>query len=424
MKRYSEYKDSGIEWIGEIPSHWKKSKVGYIGNYINGFAFNPSQWSDEGYKIIRIQNLTDSSKSFNFYSGKIDKKYIIKKGDILISWSATLDTFIWDDDEDAVLNQHIFKVVVDEDKICKSYYVWLANWFISEMQNEKHGSTMQHLTKNTFDKFVVYLPSMEEQVYLAKYLDKKTSQIDNLISKKEELIETLKASRTKLISETVTKGFDKNVPMKDSGVEWIGDIPSHWEIKKIKYLFDVIGGGTPSSSEESYWDGDIRWITPKDIDEAMYVDDTSRTISMKGVINSSAKIIKQDSIVITTRAPIGNICINRYEATTNQGCHSLINTKNMNIKFYYYYLNSIKDILVAYGKGTTFIELSKQGLEDIFTVHVPIDEQNRIADYLENKTSNIDNLISVIKEQIEVLKKAKQKLITEVITGKIDITNL
>jgi type I restriction enzyme S subunit len=146
---------------------------------------------------------------------------------------------------------------------------------------------------------------------------------------------------------------------------------------------------------------------------------------MKGVNNSSARIIKKDSIVITTRALIGNICINKYDSTTNQGCHSLINNKNKNEKFYYYYMNSIKDILLAYGKGTTFIELSKQGLEDIYVVDIPtLKEQNKIANYLDKKTLQIDTLISKIQEQIELLKKAKQKLITEVATGKIDVTNL
>lgn len=207
---------------------------------------------------------------------------------------------------------------------------------------------------------------------------------------------------------------------KDSGVEWIGEIPSHWEVKKIKYIFDILGGGTPSSTEESYWDGDIRWITPKDIDENVYVEDTSRTISMKGVNNSSAKLIKKDSIVITTRAPIGNICINRYDTTTNQGCHSLINSKNKNEKFYYYYMNSIKDILIAHGKGTTFIELSKQGLENIYVVDIPIFEQNKIVSYLDKKTSQIETLISKKEELIEALKASRHKLISRTVTKGID----
>lgn len=430
MKRYNDYKDSGVEWIGNIPSHWEKSKVGYIGNYINGFAFNPSQWSDEGYKIIRIQNLTDSSKSFNFYNGKIDKKYIIKKGDILISWSATLDTFIWDD-EDAVLNQHIFKVVVDEDKICKSYYVWLANWFISEMQNEKHGSTMQHLTKNTFDKFVVYLPPMEEQVFLAKYLDKKTSQIETLISKKEELIETLKASRTKLISETVTKGLDKNVPMKDSGVEWIGDIPSHYNVKKLRYLGNLQNGISKGSEEFGFG---YPFVSYGDVYKNINISN-----EVEGLVNSSKEdrriysVIEGDVFFTRTSETIEEIgfastCLKTIQNATFAGflIRFRPNTNELYKGYskYYFRSNIHRKFFVKEMNLVTRASLGQNLLKNLPVVIPSYEEQIEISNYLDKQVTIIDNSITKIQEQIEILKRAKQKLITEVVTGKIDVTNL
>lgn len=251
----SEMKDSGVEWIGKIPNDWTKTKVGYLANYINGYPFKPTQWSNVGYKIIRIQNLTNQNQTFNMYNGEIDKKYIIVKGDILISWSATLDTFIWNLNEKAVLNQHIFKVEPYLNTITKEYYLWLAKWFILEMGNSKHGSTMQHVTKEIFEKFVVYIPKIKEQKKLSDFLDKKASQFDLIISKKEALIEKLEEAKKSLISEVVTgkvkvvktdDGYDlvkrSSDEMKDSGIEWLGEIPKDWKFTRLKYIINTTKG--------------------------------------------------------------------------------------------------------------------------------------------------------------------------------------
>jgi restriction endonuclease S subunit len=113
-KRYPAYKDSGVEWLGEVPEHWEQSKVKYLANYLNGLAFKPSDWSEQGIKIIRIQNLTDPGSVYNYYEGYLDNKYLIRKGDILISWSASLGVYTWAEDEPAWLNQHIFKVTLNK----------------------------------------------------------------------------------------------------------------------------------------------------------------------------------------------------------------------------------------------------------------------------------------------------------------------
>src|SRR5699024_9486257 len=151
-------KDSNIEWVGKIPRTWNVSKVKWLGSFINGYAFKPSDWGDKGIPIIRIQNLTNPDKKLNYFDGEVDAKHLITRGDYLISWSDTLSVFRWEY-RDAYLNQHIFKVILNEQNVEYNFFYWLAKVFMEEMSNKKHGSTMQHVTKITFENFTVTLPS-------------------------------------------------------------------------------------------------------------------------------------------------------------------------------------------------------------------------------------------------------------------------
>lgn len=178
----------------KIPPGWRASQVKYLGRYINGYAFKPEDWSHEGKPILRIQNLSNPNASLNRYQGVLPEAYIVRNGDILISWSASLGVFQWTG-EDAWLNQHIFKVDIHKSLVRPDYFRWLASWFIYEMAHKAHGSTMQHLTWDAFGSFPVLLPSLEEQRKIANYLDSETAKIDTLISARERLLDLLTEKR-------------------------------------------------------------------------------------------------------------------------------------------------------------------------------------------------------------------------------------
>ena len=184
-KTYDTYKDSGISWIGYIPNNWKISKMKHIGTYINGYAFKPSDWNNEGKPIIRIQDLTGSQSNPNYYNGELDEKYLVKAGDILVSWAATLDAFIWSRKE-GWLNQHIFKAIPNTNIVCKDFFFWLVKVAMSEMNNDnKHGIVMQHVTTGVFNIFKIPLPPLTEQEEISCVLNKKCSEIEELISEFE-----------------------------------------------------------------------------------------------------------------------------------------------------------------------------------------------------------------------------------------------
>ena len=139
-------KDNGVEWIGKIPSEWGKSRLKYVGRYINGYAFKPEDWGDTGLPIIRIQDLTGSNDKPNFYNGELDSKYLVSDGDILVSWAATLDSFIWNKGK-GWLNQHIFKAIPNSAIIDRNFFFWMIKEAMKNMNNDnKHGIFMQHVT--------------------------------------------------------------------------------------------------------------------------------------------------------------------------------------------------------------------------------------------------------------------------------------
>ena len=190
--------------------NYKLSPIMNVANFINGYPFKPTEWQTTGYKIIRIQNLTDTNKTYNYTSIKVPKKYIVKKGNILVSWSATIDVFEWDDD-DAYLNQHIFKVEFDEKKVNKTYFKLALRKTINDLIKFAHGSTMKHIVKGDFDNHKIPLPPIDDQVRIAAIL----TRAEKLIVKRKESIkaldELLKSSFLDMFGDPVSneKGWEK-----------------------------------------------------------------------------------------------------------------------------------------------------------------------------------------------------------------------
>lgn len=261
------------------------------------------------------------------------------------------------------------------------------------------------------------IPTISEQQRIVDYLDRKTKAIDARISvleKKSDAYTRLKAS---VINRAVTRGLNPNVPLKDSGIEWIGMIPELWEIKRIKDNFKCYGGSTPSSKVESYWDGSIIWIAPADMQAFGEISEGANTITQEGYNSCGTTLVPEGSIIISTRAPIGKVNITTVPMCTSQGCKSIV-PYNINNNYAAYYLFCKSKELNVLGRGTTFIELSYKSLVSFPIPFPPITEQQEIVSYLDSKCSEIDNTIDNIGKQIDALKRLKRSLINEVVTGK------
>lgn len=208
---------------------------------------------------------------------------------------------------------------------------------------------------------------------------------------------------------------------KPSGVEWIGDIPENWKVKRLKYLFHIYNGATPKSDNEDFWNGEIVWVTPADYStEMQYLSDSRSKITFEGLMSCAAKVAPVGSVIISNRAPIGLVAIASVPLCTNQGCKSLVAKTNVDARYFYYFLSTQAQVLNALGKGTTFLELSSSQLGAFMLPLPDIEMQSDIADYLDREVLKINAAIMVKEKLIDLLKEKRTAIISHAVTKGLD----
>ena len=320
----------------------KKVKLGEVATFINGYAFKPQDWSTEGKEIIRIQNLTKTSKEINYYSGKIDKKYIVETGDILISWSGTLGVFQWYG-KTAVLNQHIFKAVFDKLDINKSYFKYVVEKGLQDAVKNTHGSTMKHLTKKYFDNIIVSYTSLKEQQKISRKLD----LLSKLISMRQEQLEEL------------------NLLVKSRFNEMFGDVilnNKEWEISKWNEILTIRNGKNQKNVEDK--NGQF-------------------PIYGSGGIIGYAKdwIVKKNSVIIGRKGNINKPILvreNFWNVDTAFGLEPILEKINSEYLFYFCQLYNFEKL----NKAVTIPSLTKSDLLDISLPLPPLSRQDEFADFV------------------------------------------
>jgi len=411
-KKYPKYKDSGIEWLGEIPEHWEVRKVKYIFKVGRGRIISQQELEDNGkYPVFSSQTENDGILG---YINTFDYDYS------QLTWTTdgvnAGTVFLRKGKYNCTNICGTLKPIKKENLNFLKYSLQYSTKFYK--RPDTNGAKI--MNNEMANIFIVY-PPLPEQKVIATFLDIEIEKIDTLIKKEEELIKLLEEKKEALITKAVTKGL-KNTKMKDSGIEWLGEIPEYWEVRRLKYVVKIINGSTPSSKIKEYWNGNIIWITPQDFGKNKYLQNSKRKITKLGLLNCGTEIVPKNSIILTTRAPIGNVAIAKHSLCTNQGCKSLIPLK-ITSNYLYYYFVSISSVLNALGIGTTFKELNTESLKNLSIPLPPLQEQKQIAEYLDKKLSQIDKLIKKSKKAIELLKEKKEALITNAVTGKIDVRN-
>ena len=208
--------------------------------------------------------------------------------------------------------------------------------------------------------------------------------------------------------------------MKDSGIPWIGQIPEDWKVGRLKNFYDVWGGTTPSTENIGFWNGNIKWATPIDFKEN-YIYDTLKKITKLAIEKNNLKVAHENTLILTTRAPIGKIAITKAEMTCNQGCKILFSKNKVFYRYTYYYLLAFCNILNVLGTGTTFLEISSTNLSNFNHLFLRLEIQQQIVEYLDKRCEEIDNLIKIKQEKIEKLKEYKKSLIYQYVTGKKEV---
>ena len=424
-------KDSGIEWIGEIPEGWEVSKLKYLGRYVNGYPFKPDDWGDKGKPIIRIQDLTGSNDSPNYYDGDIDAKYHIKNGDILVSWAATLDAFIWNKG-DGLLNQHIFKAIPQEEKITSYFFFWMIKEAMQNMNNDnKHGIFMQHVTLDVFNNFSVPLPPLSEQKRIATYLFQKISKADIMLDDTLSSITGYKKLKQAVITQAVTKGVRGEREMKDSGVEWIGEIPKEWRKTQLRHCATIKSGITLGKS----YSKDTVLIERPYLRVANvqggYVD-LNDLATIEVTPDEDLKYRLHSGDVLMTeggdRDKLGRGCVwhGEIEPCLHQNHVFAVQTNETIL------LPEFLEYLTASDVGRSYFDVTAIKTTNLactssskvlaFTIPLPpIEEQIEIVSYIKKRSLELNKLIMKKELLVQELERYKKSLIYEVVTGKREV---
>ena len=429
MNRYERYKDSGIPWLGEVPEHWKTLSIKRLSQVKRGASprpiDNPDYFDDDGeYAWVRIadvtasnmyllettQRLSDLGKSFSVplqpnslflsIAGSVGKPIITKIK------ACIHDGFVYFPEY-----KHNMKFL---------YYIFSSGQ--PYLGLGKMG-TQLNLNTDTVGAIKIALPSPKEQTAIAHYLDTKLGEIDALIDKQQTLLEKLAEQRTAVITHAVTKGLNPTAPMKNSGVEWLGDVPAHWEVLSIKRLSQVKRGASPRPIDNPDYfddDGEYAWVRIADVTASnMYLLETTQRLSDLG--KSFSVPLQPNSLFLSIAGSVGKPIITKIKACIHDGFVYFPEYKN-NINFLYYIFCSGQPYL-GLGKMGTQLNLNTDTVGAIKIALPTREEQDNIADYLDKETAKIDDLCDTVNQTIGRLKEYRTALITQAVTGKIKITD-
>jgi type I restriction enzyme S subunit len=447
MKPYPKYKESGIEWIGQIPANWEIKRLKYcvpekkfaIVDGPFGTQLKAEEYQDEGIPLIRITNLSfdgkfledglvfiKEKKAYELLRSSITKNdIIIAKTGATIGKSA-LNTKI----EFGIIASSCLKVSPNLNILSPNllkYFICSDN-FQSVILETSSGSTRDTINIQPMANLNIVFSRLTEQRAIADFLDEKTALIDELIDKKTRQIELLKEQRTAIINKAVTKGLDPNVKMKDSGIEWLGEIPEHWEILKMKWVVSKIGSGvTPRGGAEVYQDSGIPLIRSQNVHfDGLRLDDVAY---ISGYIHKSMErsaIKKGDVLLNITGASIGRctyVSAGLGEANVNQHVCILRPNATIETKFLHLFLASYlgQDQVLNSQMGTSREGLNYEQLGNFIVILPSVSEQAEIVKDVETQIKQFYSSIAKCEKQIQLLQEYRTALISEAVTGKIDV---
>jgi len=393
--------------VGVIPEDWSAGRIGAVCLLINGRGFKPFEWQTTGLPIIRIQNL-NGSEDFNFYVGAYDTKLEVEPGELLFAWSGSRGTsfgpHIWHGPL-GLLNYHIWKVEIYESEVSKEFFLHALGSLTAFIEGKAHGaSALVHAQKWEMEGFRFPLPPTKaEQEAIAEAL----SDTDALVESLAQLLAKKRQLKQGAMQELLT------------GKKRLPGFGGEWEVRRLEELADIRSGGTPSTTHAEFWDGDILWCTPTAITALnghKYLVATNRTISLLGLKSSSAEVIPAGSVVMTSRATIGEAAINRVPVATNQGFKNFVPRGSVDVEFLYYLLLMQRQGFISLCGGSTFLEIGKTQLA-AFEVRTPATkaEQTAIAVIL----SDMDAEVAALEAKLAKARQLKQGMMQELLTGRI-----
>ena len=414
---YPECRDSGVPWIGSVPSHWQVERVKDIASIINGFPFDAARFStDLGHPLVRIRDLNSDTTEARFNGDFVDSA-AITSSDVLIGMDGDFNIGRWRGHGAALLNQRMC-CLRGHSKSTADALAYALAFPLKAINDITYSTTVKHLSSYQIAKIRVAVPPHDELHAILRFLDSETAKLDAMITKQQRLIELLQEKRQVVISHAVTKGLNPNAPMKDSGVDWLGAVPAHWEVLPTKRLFRLVVEPAPSDNQYEllsiYTDIGVR---PR------------RELEEKGNKASTTdgyfRVKKRDFIVNKLLAWMGAIGLSQYDGVTSPAYDILRARRSLDERYF--------DYLWRCGICFTEFRRHSRGIMDmrlrlyfedfgqLLMPYPPEHEQRSIVEALLVQTAQIDTLVAKSQRSIDLMFEHRSALIFAAVTGKIDV---
>ncbi|EMW2397833.1 restriction endonuclease subunit S [Vibrio vulnificus] len=431
-KAYPEYKSTDEVWLGNVPSHWRDLKINRLTIVKRGASPRPiddPKYFDEAgeYSWVRIADVTASDT------------YLENTPQRLSPLGASLSVKLEPNELFLSIAGTVGKPCINKIKVCIHdgfvyfpeykentkflFYIFAAGEAYKGLG--KFG-TQLNLNTETVGGIKIGIPCIEEQHKIVNFLDHETAKIDTLIAKQEKLIELLKEKRQAVISHAVTKGLNPQAPMKDSGVEWLGEVPEHWEVTKLKWKTSTTSGGTPTTSkyEMYYQDGYIPWIRTTDLNNGKLLE-TPVNITSKALADTACSILPKNSILLAMYGGAGSIgkhSLLMFEATINQAVCGIYPSSAFESEFLHYFYEFYRPFWMINAAGTRKDpNIGQDHIKEGKVVLPPVAEQRTIVAHINKTLALLDRLNVKATDAIELAKERKTALISAAVTGKIDV---
>ena len=435
FRRYPKYKDSGVEWLGEVPEHWGVAPLKTVATH-NDEVLNEDTPEDHEIVYVDISGVeagvgitTKESMAFSAAPSRARRR--VRHGDVIVS---TVRTYlraiarVKDPEENLVVSTG-FAVIRPRKALLADFagHMLSANYFIEQVIARSVGVSYPAINASDLVAIPALVPPANEQTAIAAFLDRETGKIDALIAEQRRLIELLQEKRQAVISHAVTKGLNPDAPMKDSGIEWLGTVPAHWEVTRLSRYAAVGNGCTPSKDNQDYWvNGDVPWLSSGEVNQ-LYITEASEFITAKALAECSVTILPRGTVVVgmigqgKTR---GLSALLKCEATINQNLAGVVPSSRLNSEYLHFVFMAIYEYLREFGRGGNQAALNCDIISATLIPLPPVGEQAEIAARLAVDCDSHDRLIAEAERAITLLQERRSALISAAVTGQIDVRGL
>ena len=426
--RYPKYKASGVEWLGDVPEGWEVKPVRQLAAVVNGFPFDSKLFdAAEGIPLIRIRDL-NQSKSDTCYNGEFVERAAITSDDVLVGMDGDFNVGRWLGEGRALLNQRMC-CIRGKTPLLTRLLEYSLPFPLKGINEVTYATTVKHLASSQIEKtFVALPPIVEEQTAIAEFLDRETGQIDELVAEQRRLMELLKEKRQAVISHAVTKGLNPHAPMKPSGIEWLGDVPAHWEVMPLKRDLDYLTSGSRGWAE-NYSDHGELFIRIANLTRGttgLDLTDIQRVEVPEGAEGSRTRV-KSGDVLFSITAYLGSVAVVPHGLETAYVSQHIALARLRNLRLSSRWVGYAALSVVGQtwfdtkSYGGTKVQLSLDDVRDLPVPVPPMEEQIAIVAFLDTELVKLDTLTAEAQRAIDLLQERRTALISAAVTGQIDV---